>query len=102
MSKEIIIGVDNVRYKDKASGNMVDALKLYTVNRNLSTVGICSSTIWIDCNRLPQAYEMFVHYCNGDISKLINVQIDVSRSNRGFLENIEILGLKESAALFDL
>lgn len=102
MSKEIIIGVDNVRYKDKESGAMVDALNLHTVKKNLKTVGVCTTTIWVDTVKQPQAYEMFVNYCKGDVSRLLNLQIDVSRGNRGFLEDLEIIGIKESAALFDL
>jgi hypothetical protein len=102
MSKEIVIGVDSVRYKDKESGVMVDALNLHTVKKNLKTVGVCTATIWIDNVKQPQAYEMFVNYCKGDVSRLLNLQIDVSRGNRGFLEDLEIIGVKESAALFDL
>lgn len=102
MSKEIIIGVDSIRYKDKESGVMVDAISLHTVKRNMSTVGVATEQIWIDNVKRAPAYEMFLGYCSGDTKKLINVQIDVSRGNRGFIENIEILGLKESAALFDL
>lgn len=102
MSREIIVGVDNVRYKDKESGTMIDALNLHTVKKNLKTVGVCTETIWIDSVKIPQAYDMFVNYCKGDVSRLLNLQIDVSRGNRGFLENLEIIGTKESAALFDL
>ena len=91
MSKEIIIGVDSVRYKDKESGAMIDAVNLHTVSKNLKTIGYATNTIWIDAGRLAQAYEMFMNYCECDNRKLCGLLIDVSRGNRGYLENIEII-----------
>lgn len=91
MSKEIIIGVDSIRYKDKESGNMIDAINLHTVSRNLQTVGFATNTIWIGADRQASAYEMFMDYCKCDTRNLLNLYVDVSRGNRGYLENIEII-----------
>lgn len=101
MSKEIIIGVDSVRYKDKESGNMIDAINLHTVSRNLKTVGFATNTIWIDAARLYSAYEMFMDYCQCDTRQLLNLLIDVSRGNRGYLENIEIVRVCPDSVLIE-
>lgn len=101
MSKEIIIGVDSVRYKDKESGNMIDAINLHTVGRNLKTVGFATNTIWIDASRLAPAYEMFMEFCECDTRKLLNLLIDVSRGNRGYLENIEIVKPVQDSVLIE-
>ena len=101
MSKQLVIGVEAVTYKNKSNGEEVNALNIHTVKHTLTSVGMVTDAIWIDSQRMSEAYEAFLSYCNGDLHGLLNLVLDVSRGNRGFVEDIDFIGVKDSAALFD-
>lgn len=101
MSKQLVVGVEHGSYTDKKTGEVVDFFNVHTVKHSMKAVGVITDAIWVDTGRSVEMYGAFAKACEGKPEKLLNMVIDVSRDNRGYVEDMELCGVKEAAALFD-
>lgn len=101
MSKQLIVGVEAGNYTEKKTGEVVQFMNLHTVKHSMKGVGVLCDAIWVDCARNPGLYASLANLSKGKPDNLLCVLLDISRDNRGYVEEVEIMGKRESAALFD-
>ena len=101
MSKQLVVGVESGQYTDKQTGEVVSFYNLHTVKHSMKGVGVLTDALWIDSSRSAAFYASLAKTCSGRPDALLCQLLDVSRDNRGYVEEIEILGCHEDAALFD-
>lgn len=100
MSKNLIVGVDLVNYKNN-DGVQVPALNIHTVKHTIRTSGVAVESIWIGSDRMPELYEAFMSLCKGTPSDLIGQLLDVSRGTKGYLEDMDFIKKIPEGAKFD-
>ena len=102
MSKQMIVGVRYGNYTDKKTGEVIDYVELQTVKTIAACYGHAVELLYVSSttpiyNFLLQAAG---NKCN-NFPELIGYYINVDRSTKGFLVDIELVDKKEDDVIFN-
>lgn len=101
MAKQIIIGVETGTYKDKETGEQGTQVTLYTAKRNMRCAGYAMEKLWFGSTK-NNGYDRVASFCNGDFTDLVNRYVEISRGERGYLEDISFLEKCDDAVLIEV
>lgn len=100
MAKNIIIGVENGKYKDKQSGQEVPFIILHIVKRNLRCCGFCTEQLRLyDGN---PAYDAVLNSVKGELTQLVNRYISIERGGKGYIENLDFGDKVDDAVMIEV
>lgn len=101
MAKQIIIGVENGKYKNKQTNEQDDYVVLYVAKRNMRCCGIAAEQLWFG-KEYQNGYDTVIGACNGDLTQLVNRYINIERGSRGFIEDMEFGEKADDAVLIEV
>ena len=81
--KCLIVNANSFQHKDKHTGEVLDAIGLGVVGKNLSnSSGKCVMNLYVGKKTQLSLYNILMASCNGDTSNFNNTLVDIEFDNR--------------------